>query len=197
MNIPQNIIVHHTAISRAKNPAQFDAVNRYHKDKGWGMIGYQYLIEADGTVKKGRRENQTGAHTSQKWMNVRSIGICLTGNFDIEEPTLEQVKALHSLVVQLQNKYNIPVKKVFPHRHFAKYKSCWGKLLPDDILGYCRTEIENSNNEVKLEKWQEREVKWASKYIKDVPALLAGNVFSLIALIHRAVTGDERYNQDK
>ncbi len=197
MNIPQNIIVHHTLVSRKKNPTQFDAVDRYHKGKGWGMIGYHYLIEADGTVKKGREENVSGAHTSQKMMNYRSIGICLTGNFDIEEPTLKQCKALHSLIVQLQGKYSIPEKNVFPHRHFATYKSCWGSLLPNDILGYCKEEIGSENKESDLEKWQEEEVKWASKYVKDIPALLAGNIFSIIALIHRAVTGDDRYNQDK
>lgn len=136
MNRPRNIIVHHSWISYNENPNQFDAIDRYHRGKGWGMIGYHYVIEKDGTVKAGRKESQTGAHTSQRAMNYFSIGICLTGNFDIEKPTEEQKKSLKQLIKAIQKKYRIADKNVYPHRHFATYKSCWGSKLPNDILGY-------------------------------------------------------------
>lgn len=135
MNFPRNIIVHHTAVSYDQNPNQFKAVDNYHKGLGWGMIGYQYLIEKDGTRKVGRDERQVGAHTKEKYMNFRSIGICLTGNFDIEDPTIEQKLELLKLINELQAKYRISDEKVFPHRHFAA-KSCWGNRLPDNIIKY-------------------------------------------------------------
>lgn len=137
MNTPKNIIVHHTAVSRVRNPKQFEATDNYHKLKGWGSIGYHYLIEPDGTVKQGRKDNEVGAHTSQLDMNYFSLGICLTGDFDMEEPTDAQCVALLDLIRQKQREYNIAENHVVPHRKYAP-KSCWGKLLPDDILGYCK-----------------------------------------------------------
>jgi len=129
VNYPENIIVHHTAVSYDKNPNQFDAVNNYHKSKGWGMIGYHYLIEKDGTVKKGRAIGMLGAHCYQQSMNYKSIGICLTGFFDIELPTKEQKKSLKALLLDLMKTYQIPINNIYPHRHFAKYKSCYGSKL--------------------------------------------------------------------
>jgi len=131
-----HIIIHHSAVSRTKNSEQFDAIDRYHKSKGWGQIGYTYLIEPSGIVKTGRDENKNGAHCYQKLMNYRSIGICLTGNFDIEDPTHEQVKSLYSLIKVIQDRHKIKDKNVLPHRHYATYKSCPGNLIPSNIFGY-------------------------------------------------------------
>ena len=136
MNKPRYIIIHHSLVSRQKNANQFDAVDRYHTSKGWGMIGYHYFLEPSGELKHGRNETVTGAHCKQKLMNYRSIGICLAGNFDMEEPTEEQKMQLLNLIKDIQGKYDIPDKNVLPHRHFATYKSCWGNKLPNDILGY-------------------------------------------------------------
>lgn len=140
MNNPKNLIIHHTAVSRTKNAHQFEATDNYHKSKGWGQIGYHYLIEPDGTVMQGRKENETGAHTSQLNMNFFSLGICLTGDFDTEEPTKEQCESLLLLIQKKQREYAIPENHVVPHRKYAP-KSCWGKLLPDDILGYCKRRL--------------------------------------------------------
>ena len=153
MNIPKDLIVHHSLVSREKNNEQYDAIDRYHKSKGWGMIGYHYLIEPNGEVKEGRRENQRGAHTSQKLMNFRSLGICLAGNFDIEEPTIEQCRSLYTLLRKLQSKYGIADNKVVPHRHYATYKSCWGRKLPDNILGYLDTRL--TAPKFQVPKWAE------------------------------------------
>lgn len=144
MNIVKNIIIHHSLVSYNKNADQFDAINEYHKRKWNGKTksslgfygGYHYQISKLGDVKRYRKENETGAHCSQKLMNYRSIGICLDGNFDIEEPTQEQCRSLYKLIKELQDIYGVPDGNVYPHRHFATYKSCWGSLLPHDILGY-------------------------------------------------------------
>jgi len=181
MNIPSAIVVHHTAVSRSKNDEQFDAVDRYHKSKGWGMVGYQYMIEASGEIKQGREDNQSGAQTSQKLMNYRSIGICLTGHFDLEDPTVEQCKSLHSLIERLMRLYDIPASRIFPHRHFATYKSCWGSRLPNDIMGYLETVLKDKP------KWQRDLEAWAGKYIKDMDKLLQLDPHSVIALIKRSV----------
>lgn len=154
MNKPQYIAVHHTAVSYSKNPAQFNATNNYHKSQGFplgtlttkeypnGMyVGYHYMIEKDGTTIQARKESDGGAHTSQDGINFKSIGICFTGNFDIEEPTLEQVDSAVRLIEYIQRQYKIPDNKVLPHRHWAGYKSCWGSKMSNDILDDLRERL--------------------------------------------------------
>ena len=153
VNLPRNIVIHHSAVSREDNPEQFDAIDEYHKSKGWGGFGYHYLIEADGTLKHGRSESTAGAHTKESFMNYFSLGICLTGNFDVEEPTEEQKLALFNLIKSSQKKYDIPDKRIKPHRHYAK-KSCWGSLLPDDIMNYL-------NPAYNAPEWARAAVEWA------------------------------------
>lgn len=121
------IIIHHSAVSRSKNPNQFTAINNYHKSKGWGMIGYHYLIEPNGSIKTGRAKNQIGAHCIGR--NHDSLGICLTGNFDIEKPMTEQELSLRFMLVHLLKEYkNAQIKY---HRDFAN-KTCPGKLISDN-----------------------------------------------------------------
>ena len=121
------IIIHHSAVSRTKNSEQFDAINNYHRRKGWGMIGYHFLIEPNGRIRVGRSESQSGAHCIGR--NYDSLGICLTGNFDIENPTKEQEKSLKILLSDLLKGYkNAEIKY---HRDFAN-KTCPGKLIADD-----------------------------------------------------------------
>lgn len=131
-NNPEWLIVHHT--SGGGFPS-FESVQHFHiTDPAYRFenIGYHYFIEKDGTLKHGRPEGYHGAHTKEQKMNFKSVGICLSGDFDKFDPTSEQVWALSSLLGNLSKKYNIPKERIVPHRHFAKYKSCYGNRLPDD-----------------------------------------------------------------
>lgn len=134
MNTPQYIIVHHTG-GTDKDPLADTSnhtaaqVDFYHKSKGWDGIGYNWFIEKDGRVVKGRDEAKTGAHTIG--YNEKSIGICLAGNFDKTLPTDAQVASLKKLLEEKMLQYNIPSDKIVPHRTFAN-KTCYGKRLADD-----------------------------------------------------------------
>ena len=134
MNKPQYIIVHHTG-GTDKDPLADTSnhtaaqVDFYHKSKGWDGIGYNWFIEKDGRVVKGRDEAKTGAHTIG--YNEKSIGICLAGNFDKTLPTDAQVASLKKLLEEKMLQYNIPSNKIVPHRTFAN-KTCYGKRLADD-----------------------------------------------------------------
>lgn len=132
-NKPTVIITHH-AVSLLQHTV-FD-VDNWHRSrwpgfvsrKGW-HVGYHYVIERDGRVHQTREHNEEGAHTLG--MNKSSIGVCFMGNFDIEYPTNKQIEAWEALYIKLQKEYpNIPSR---PHRAYA-YKSCHGKLLPDDYF---------------------------------------------------------------
>ena len=125
LNDPKYIIIHHGAGS-----LNFEQVNEYHKSK-WGFrsslnfyIGYQYFISYSGRVYRGRADNEEGAHCIN--FNKHSIGICLQGNMEIEEPTLAQLTALERLVKEKKARYNIKV--INGHRDFSS-TSCPGRNL--------------------------------------------------------------------
>lgn len=140
MNKPQFLIIHHTGGTDA-NPKEdtshhtFEIVNEWHR-KLWNFksslghyIGYHYFIEKNGKVTQGRADTDEGAHTLGK--NLSSLGICLAGNFDVTEPTKEQVEALKTVLKAKMSQYGIALKDVVPHRHFAN-KSCYGSKLSDE-----------------------------------------------------------------
>lgn len=137
MKTPQYIFIHHTAVSYKKNPKQWPATDAYHKGKGWGGGGYNYEIAADGEVHMFRADGTVTAAQYQKSMNDgRAISICLDGNFDIEDPTPEQMEAVRVLICQKMAAYNIPAEHIFPHRYVAGYKTCCGSRIPDNVFAY-------------------------------------------------------------
>ena len=77
-----------------------------------------------GRVYQGRADNEEGAHTIG--YNKQSVGICLQGNFEEEEPTPTQMDALKKLVKEKKESYNISV--VNGHRNFSN-TSCPGNNL--------------------------------------------------------------------
>lgn len=134
MNKPEYLIVHHTGGTDTDPLADtshhtFDIVDEWHKSLGWGQIGYHYFIDKAGKIKQGRKDNEEGAHTIG--YNLKSLGICLAGNFDVTLPTQAQIDTLTKLLTNKVKEYAIPHEKIVPHRFCAK-KTCYGKLLADD-----------------------------------------------------------------
>ena len=132
-NYPEWLVVHH-----AKAPASqtFDIIKNYHiKTRHFDTIGYHYLITKDGTIYQGRPDLMHGAHTREQKTNSKSLGICLTGDFDVFLPTKEQVDSLRELLEAKRKQYYIPLDRIVPHRFFLgkpPYKSCYGSNLSDD-----------------------------------------------------------------
>jgi len=131
------IILHHTATDR--DTTTFTAVNDFHRQQ-WAFksklgfyIGYQYFITANGRVYQGREDLEEGAHT--KGHNQNTIGICLTGDFDTEYPTHEQLVSLNKLLDTLQDKYDIDVANIRGHRNFTQ-KTCPGDHLFQWLVEY-------------------------------------------------------------
>lgn len=133
MNVPNKIIVHHTA-SEAPG-AQFELVDGWHKERDFLLsslgfyVGYHYLIEKDGNLRTAKREWEEGCHTIGQ--NLSSIGICLAGNFDVEDPTSGQIATLGDMLVSVVNRYGLDPHEIWPHRAYAQ-KDCYGTRLGDD-----------------------------------------------------------------
>jgi hypothetical protein len=134
---PTHIVVHHSITPRDQEPARAgQGINRTHKERfnfksslGW-YIGYQYIIYGNGEIRQYRKDTEPGAHTTEQQMNFKSIGVCLTGNFDTELPSEAQTKTLTKFLEDKSKQYQI--KSILPHRFYAGYKSCYGNKLKDD-----------------------------------------------------------------
>lgn len=99
------IFVHHTASevnALSDSYATMRAIYYYHAVvRGWGDIGYNYLIDANGNIFEGRfgGKGVVGAHTAN--FNVGSIGIAVIGNYQNKEIEYSALKSLTSLLSKL------------------------------------------------------------------------------------------------
>ena len=104
----RRIFIHHAG---SAGDMSAKAVHRSHLNRGWAGIGYAYVIRRNGAIERGRPEGFIGAHVDGH--NADSLGIMLAGNFEIEEPTEEQLRALVWLVGDIRRRHgaNIPVMR--------------------------------------------------------------------------------------
>ncbi|MCF7834479.1 N-acetylmuramoyl-L-alanine amidase [Candidatus Gracilibacteria bacterium] len=192
-NNKTKIIIHHTAKISSGILTKDDAIKeiqdiyKYHTVKrGWGDIGYNFLIDPMGNIYEGRAggEGVIGAHA--KWNNSPSIGISLMGNFEIEKPSAKAIESLIRLSTVLAKKYKINPKytttyhkdiKDFPYIESQKGFSiaghkdagstaCPGKNLYN-IFPYIRDEVYKGLNTYDLLNTNISEVKKISDKLVD------------------------------
>ncbi len=127
-----NLVVHDSGLHFEDH----EDIDRRHRAEGLSGNGYHYVIGngtgrlGDGAiVATGRWADQRpGAHVAANLrggaealskaddLNRVSIGICLIGDGDERAFTPAQIKALQSLVLQLQARFDIDDDHVFLHR---------------------------------------------------------------------------------
>ena len=138
------IVIHCTA-SRAGQDLRAADIDKQHKERGFACIGYNYVIDLDGTIEEGRKLDRDGAHCntaglSGKSYNKHSIGIVYVGGLDENgEPadtrTPEQKKALVDLVYRLMDEY--PIKEVIGHRDASPDKNGNGTIEKNEWIKQC------------------------------------------------------------
>lgn len=117
-----HIIIHHSAGSTVSS--DYASVVRsywsYHVNgHGWADIGYNWLVDPNGVLYKGRawknstQENVVGAHNSAK--NGNTVGICFIGNYDGSNiPSDDGLNMIASISAFLCDKYKVdPEKKSY------------------------------------------------------------------------------------
>ena len=120
------IVIHHVGVPAGDTTAA--AIHRAHLANGWAGIGYHYVIRKDGTIERGRPLATVGAHAQGH--NFDTVGVNVTGNFDVEKPTAAQLKALENLLASLCAIYGIEpgAATICGHRDFNA-TDCPGKNL--------------------------------------------------------------------
>lgn len=92
----EHVIIHHAETTNFRDPlSEIRSIHYYHAvTRGWGDIGYNYLVDFMGNVYEGRvgGDDVVGGHAYQ--YAYGSSGICAMGSFTIAEATPEMLAGL-------------------------------------------------------------------------------------------------------
>jgi N-acetylmuramoyl-L-alanine amidase len=134
------LVIHHTARPANESVHSIDA---FHRDRGFAMIGYNFVVDADGTIRRARPLDVAPAATLG--LNPVSINVVLTGCFQPDAPeytgppTEEQLRALIALCTNLLRTYP-QIERIIGHRDAAAIAgmpehvtSCPGDLLYEQL----------------------------------------------------------------
>ena len=124
-----DFIVVHASASFPDIKTDVKVIDRWHRQRGFVMVGYHYVIKTDGTIEKGRDEDSIGAHVVNH--NHNSVGVCLVGGVDkdgksVNNYTNDQMLSLLVVLKELKDKY--PKAVIQGHRDFPKVAKdcpCW------------------------------------------------------------------------
>lgn len=138
-------IIIHCSATRAGQDLRAKDIDRMHRARGFSQIGYNFVIDLDGTVENGRPLNIDGAHCNTKGFsgasyNKHSIGICYIGGLDAsgkpaDTRTDAQKKALHDLVAKCCKEYQII--ELLGHRDTSPDLDCSGEVEPVEYIKAC------------------------------------------------------------
>lgn len=107
----RKIIVHHTASTKNLHDpeAAIRAIYHYHTvSRGWGDIGYNFVLDPQGNVYEGRAGGDmvVGGHAAPA--NVGSVGIAVLGDYHTEMEVSSTIKnKLAELISALCEKYGL------------------------------------------------------------------------------------------
>ena len=137
---PRWITVHHDGMDMflASNQAgaadRIETIRLGHRSKGWGDIGYHFIVDRGGRVWEGRDIRYQGAHV--KNCNEANIGVMCLGNFELQSPSEKQLDALEDLIGKLRAQYRISRSGVRTHREWPGARTaCPGRNLQREMAG--------------------------------------------------------------
>lgn len=126
------ITVHHDGMnafygeSQSSAASRIENIRRGHRGRGWGDIGYHFIVDRSGRVWEGRPLSYQGAHVKDH--NEGNIGIMCLGNFEVQTPSVAQLGGLNRYLSTLMVHYRVPIGRVRTHQEWAK-TACPGRHL--------------------------------------------------------------------
>lgn len=92
----QHALVHHSETPNDADPLQqMRSIYYFHAvTRGWGDVGYNYLVDKYGNVYEGRVGGQNVIGNHSLAYNVGAAGVCLIGNHQLAAPTSAEVSGL-------------------------------------------------------------------------------------------------------
>lgn len=134
------LVVHCSATPASRDIGRKE-IDLMHRQRGFREIGYHYVIRRDGTVEKGRPDDEPGAHV--QGYNSRSLGICLVGGVKADGKTAEQnftpaqYDALEQTLRRLDKTH--PWARVLGHRDLSPDLNRDGKISRNEYMKECPT----------------------------------------------------------
>ncbi|MCZ6835741.1 MAG: peptidoglycan recognition family protein [Planctomycetota bacterium] len=126
------ITVHHDGMdpfygdSAAAAKERLELIRRGHRGRGWGDIGYHFIVDRGGRVWEGRSMAYQGAHVKDH--NEGNIGIMCMGNFEQQAPTVAQINGLNRQLADLMSRHTVAMRNVRTHQEWAS-TACPGRKL--------------------------------------------------------------------
>ena len=118
-------IVVHCSATYPGQRCDAEIIDTWHRQRGYAMIGYHYVVMPDGEVQHGRPLFYQGAHA--KGYNHCSVGVCYVGGLNADGETAdtrteEQKKAMMMLLMNLKKTF--PQARIVGHRELDMGKAC-------------------------------------------------------------------------
>ena len=161
------LAIHHPVTIHEATP---DDIALFHKLRGWGGVGYHFIITKDGKVWYVGDVSTARANVAD--MNEKVIGICMVGNFTKYLPSDEQIKSAHLLCKFFIDQPNWPNLKdwdnVVGHKELDKTLcpgDSWDKSQEGDMWWRIKTgtvytpqdqeeDIEQATNDVAITTYE-------------------------------------------
>lgn len=129
----ERIIIHHTAEDNQKNRDDLTLIRGiyyYHTIvRGWGDIGYNYLVGQRGQIYEGRAGGDYNVAAHALWNNKSTVGVSVMGNFMTDSIVTEQEEVIKDIIEYLSKKYGIDI-----HGNSIGHKECLkNSCLIDDF----------------------------------------------------------------
>jgi len=124
-NIPRTLYLHHSAGINT-----VEAYHQMHLNLGWAGLGYNYVVDLDGKIYKGRPDNVVPAGVLG--FNQDSLHICAIGNFDNMIMPDVQKESIKELICYLKSLYPT-IKDIKGHGEVTS-TACPGQNYPMQVM---------------------------------------------------------------
>lgn len=130
--IPNKITIHCADTANGEH-VSLEVIEKDHIARGFGGIGYHYIIQPDGQSVCTRPADTVGSHVSMH--NTNNVGICLAGK---DRFTYEQFNELRNVLNNLVILYKIKNWNIFCHYEWdtANGKTCPNIRAANLVLWY-------------------------------------------------------------
>lgn len=123
------VVLHHTwspTAAQYRGQSTWDAIRRYHVETNkWSDIGYHFGIGPDLSLWRLRPVEKVGAHVLGR--NAHTIGLCVLGNYDAEDPA-PVLPFAATVAADILRHYHLGPAAIRFHREFQN-KSCPGTRI--------------------------------------------------------------------
>jgi hypothetical protein len=127
------ITLHHSGsaepLEAGDDPVQIlnDLFECSAEDRNWWDLPYHYLIDLNGNIYEGRDAKYAG-ETNTTYDPRGHLLISAMGNFNLQEPTEDQIDAIAQMMAHAIQQYGLSVDDIYGHADWAE-TSCPGDHL--------------------------------------------------------------------